>query len=190
MPPAAFRFPPPPPFDFTRRPLALGPDDLLPPGEVPDHSDVRLIPAAVLPRVRFARPDRALAAAQSLSRCALEPDRRSPLPPGLVDVFTLPGRFRLLSLERTSEAVLQAWLGGEAHDGIARDDDEFVLILDREVAAVLRRIDLRSDLSPLLSVDGSVEVLRLYPQDGRWIIESTFHQQIRLHLRNPSPSET
>jgi hypothetical protein len=184
MPHPPFTPPPPPPFDFTRRPLALGPDDLLPPGVVPDHSHVRLIPAAVLSRVRFARPDRALAAAKSLSRCALEPDRRAPLPPGLVDVFTLPGRFRLLSLERTSEAALRAWLGGEAHDGAARDD-ELVLILDWEVAAVLRRIDLLSDLSPLLSVDGSVEVLRLYPQDGRWIIESTFHRQIRIHLRNP-----
>jgi hypothetical protein len=190
MPPAAFQFPPPPPFDFTRRPLALGPDDLLPQGELPDHGYVSQVPEALRPRVRFAREDRAQTVSDALSRCALEPDKRVPLPPGLVDVFTLPGRYRLLSLKPVSADTLVTWLGGEAHDSAARDDEEIVLSFCHKLAAVFRRADLIADPSPLLINGAWPEVVEAYPQDGRWLIESTWHQEIRLYLRNPSPSET
>lgn len=186
MPSAPFAFPPPPPFDFLRRPLAIGPEDLLPPDAVPDHGCMQQIPAAMLPRVRFIRPERAETVSAALSRCALEPDKRVPLPPGLVDAFTLPGRYRLLGLKPAATDTLATWLGGAANERATHADEEIVVSFFHNFAAVFRRADLIADPSPLIPQSCSIEVIETYPQDGRWLIEATWHQQMRLYLRNPS----
>jgi hypothetical protein len=173
-------------FAKSRHPLGLGEVDLLPVGDAPPRivKDTRL--AGLVGCARFATRPSAEAVCAALSRCAFEPDRRGrPFPNG-VDEFSLPGRYRLLAKESTCAAILVSWLSGNAHDPSAHADDAIILSLESDVAAVVRRADLIADPASLLGIGGAQEVAYAYPKDGRWILESTCHQEIRLYGQNPT----
>lgn len=170
---------------LPRLPLPIGPGDLLPPGVAPADLRNDMISASLRAKVRFVTVEHARAVSTALDGCILEPDHRA-LMPGTEDVFARPNYYRLLARETASAAILVSWLGD---DSTARDDEEIILSLDPAVAAVVQHADLIADPTPLLGLGGSREVAHAYPQDGRWLIESTCHRELRWYQRSPSASD-